>query len=225
MHPTFRALALTAACAPLTGCCAIALTMCDMKVGKAVRATADTPLGAVDHLIEAFRNRSPSDVYEALHPDYRNAVVKGGFSLNEFAAAHDHYRADFEADAEMLAGARRTGPVPIGPATVAVRLDAGDASVVLVFRNEPASRVFVDDPEFADPIRGTIPSVAEMVAVEGDGLVLARPVPLRGQGDFVDPAKIKRVELYQEWLLYDVQEPRNIRFVDRIREEMKGDRR
>lgn len=225
MHPIVRVLVLAACSAPVTGCCAIALTMCDLEVPKPVCATADTPLGAVDHLIQALRNRSPADVYEALHPDYRLAVVEGGFSLNEFAAAFDHYQADFESDAELLAGARRTGPVVLAPGVQSVRLDAGDASVVLVFRNEPASRVFVDDPDFPGPIRGRIPGVPAMVDVQGDGLAVTRPVPLQGQGDFVDPAKIRRVELYDEWLLYDVREPRNIRFVNRIREEMKGDRR
>jgi hypothetical protein len=220
MRPILAALALAAGGAPLGGCCALALKMCDCPPQTVPqRATRDTPGGSVDYLVEAFRRRAPAEVYESLHPDF--VASRGGFSLGDFATAFAYWEDDFRADAERLAVATRD-PVQMKDGRAWIHLSEGDASVWLVFQNRPASRVLLDD-EVVQEIPGALPSLAEAVAVEGDGLVLRRPIPLQGLGDMVDPAAVRRVELFQDWLLYEIVEPRNIRFVDRIRDEMQDE--
>ncbi|MCE9636965.1 MAG: hypothetical protein K8T90_14775 [Planctomycetes bacterium] len=213
---------LIAVATPLGGCCTIARSMCAIEAPKTPQAaTRDTPNGAVDFIISAFRRKAPTELYESLHPDF--IAKEGGFSAGDFANAFNHFEADFRADGEVLAVARRAAP-RAKDGVMWVKIEDAQTSVWLVFKNRPGSRVLVDD-DVASEIRGAVPDLSEMVAVEGDGLRLTRPIPLQGQGDFVDPAHVRRVELYQDWLLYAVVQPKNIRFVDRLREETKGARR
>jgi hypothetical protein len=219
MRAILAVLVAVAAAAPLGGCCAIARSMCAFPAQTTPqRASRDTPDGAVDVVVEAFRRRAPGEIYESLHPEF--VARNGAFSLSDFSTAFSYYESDFRADAERLARAKRT-PVRMKDGLAWIFLQDGDASLWLVLKNRPGSRVLLDD-EVVDEIRGALPDLSEVVAVDGDGLVLRQSLPLQGQGDFVDPSKVRRVELFQDWLLYEVVQPKNIRFVDRIVEEMKG---
>lgn len=224
MRTPIAALVLALAAAPLGGCCAIARTVCDIPAPETPQRNArDTPLRAVDYIIDAFTRRAPSEIYESLHPAF--IEKEGGFSAAQFATAYDRFEPEFRADGARLKKAIRDKPRRKGAEMWVYVHDDEGASVWLVFVNRPGSRVLLDQ-EFDDEIVDDLPEggVAAMVAVDGDGLALTRPVGLRGRGGDVDPASVRRVEIYQDWLLYGVAQPRNIRFVDRIVAEMKGAR-
>lgn len=220
MPQIVRAVLLSLAAAPLGGCCAIARSLCGVPVPLSPpRASRDSPAEAVDFLVDAIRRRAPGEVFASLDPDF--VAANGGFSFGEFATGWDRLEQDFRDDAERLARAVKDPPEMQG-AIAWVFVHDATASVRLAFRNRPAARVTLDDPELPEIAGVEMPDVSRLVSVEGDDLVVAARVPLHGHGGFVDPARVRRVEFHQDWLLVDIQEPRNIRFVDRMLEEMKG---
>lgn len=224
MRPILGACLTAAAALPLAGCCALIAPFCEVEAAATPpRVTRDTPGGAVDFLVDAMRRSAPAEIYESLHPEFIRR--EGDFSLGEFAAAFDRYKEEFAADAARLAGATKDAPRLGADGLATVRVHDGDAELHLTFRNRPASRVVIDDDLIDAPIVGAVPDLREIVSVEGDALRVNAGLPLQGQGDFVDPARIRRVELYQDWLLVGVRvpDPRSIRFL-RVIEETKGGR-
>lgn len=226
MHPISRAAAAVlaaAAASSLGGCCELVRSMCPFPVPETPKAVTarDTPLASVDFLIDAFRRRAPNDIYATLHPAF--VEKEGGFSAFDFANAYTFYEDEFQADAVRLAAATKEPP-RWKEGTAWVHVHDGSMSVWLVFVNRPASRVVVED-DLNPEIRGAIAPLDQMVEVRGDTLVVTGAIPLQGQGDFVEPGKVRRVELFHDWLLYRVHEPKGIRFVDKVMEDAKGARR
>lgn len=212
-----RALVLCAAALPHTGCCALAVSWCDIEAPRSPpRLTRDTPDGAIDYLVDAIERRAARDVYFSLHPDF--VKESGDFSLQEFLAGFERFEPEFRKDAAKLRGARRTQPrySPDG-AMCRIDLASGDASVSLVFRNRPVAEMTFDDPQVGELTSPELPRLDEVFTVDGDGLVLQRALPLGGQGEWIDLARLRRVAVHQDWLLYVVAQPRNIEFAERLK--------
>jgi hypothetical protein len=213
--------------AALPGCCAWVRLLCPQPpVEGPPRLTRDSPEEAVGFVVDAFRRRSPGEVFESLHPDF--VRDHGGFSGTEFATAYDLYEADFRADAERLATAPRR-PTVHGEDGSAV-IDVGDeeAGITLIFVNVPAGRVVLDDdvlPEIRDRLRlpagGARPRFGSAVAVEGDEVRVTVGASLGGNGAYVDPQSVRRVEFHDDWLLREVRNARNIRFVEALAERIE----
>lgn len=216
--------AVLLAAGPLPGCCAFVRLVCPQPpVAAPPRLTRDSPLEAVDFVVDAFRRRSPGEVYASLHRDFVEET--GGYSGTEFATAYDLYEAEFREDAERLSRAPRGTPATLPDGSV--RIDVGDeeAGITLTFVNVPSGRVVLADdvlPEIREALppgpSGEPVRLGSLAAVEGDSLRIAVGAPLAGNGGFVDPRTVRRVEFHDDWLLRRVENARNIRFVDVLAE-------
>ena len=225
---TLASAAVLLACTALPGCCAWVRLICPQPLVEGPpRLTRDSPLEAVDFVVDAFRRRSPGEVFASLHPSF--VAETGGYSGTEFATGYDLYEAEFREDAERLAGAPRGRPS--ARADGSVRVDVGDeeAGITLIFVNVPATRVVLDDdalPEIRDaltlPSGGAPPRLGSVVTVEGDRAGVRVGASLGGAGALVDPATVRRIEFHDDWLLRRVENARNIRFVDVLAERMRS---
>jgi hypothetical protein len=207
---------LAASALPLGGCCAMAVSLCGIEAPKSPpRLTRDAPGAAIDYLVDAIERRSAREVYFSLHPDF--VRESGDFSLQEFLAGFERFEPEFRADAAKLRKATRSRP-RYSPDGTMCRIDlaAGDASVTLVFRNRPVADVTFDDPEVGE-ISSEVQRLDELFAVDGEELFVTRPLPLGGQGEWVDLARLRRVSVHQDWLLHTVAQPRNIEFAERLK--------
>lgn len=177
------------------------------------RLTRDTPQEAVDFLVDSFENRRIQDIYTSLHPEFVES--NGDFSAGEFTALYNEYEADFLADASTLSVADRS-QVAYGTSgqVAGITLAGGGARITLYFKNRPAYRVVLKDPDVG-AIPGTLISMTDAVAVQGDVVGVVQPLSLQGIPG-VRPGEVKRIELHDDWLLWAIQDPEGIRFLDRI---------
>lgn len=222
IHRSLAASALLAgASLALGGCCAWARALCPQPpVAGPARLSRDSPEEAVDYLIDAFRRRAPQDVYGSLHPEFIRAT--GGYSGMDFATGYDLYEAEFRADAERLARAPRREAEFLADGLARVVVADEEAGITLYFLNVPSSRVVLRD-DLVPEIPGRVPPIGSSVVVEGDELRVTITAPLQGQGAFIDPATVRRVEFHDDWLLYDLKDPRNIELAE-VLDRMGGSR-
>ena len=210
-------LVLAAAALALPGCCGIAQVLCGIEAPKApLLATRDAPDGALDHLAEAFDRRAIAEIYESLHGEF--FARYGEFSAAEFAAAYERYEDLFLEDARTLRDAQRSLIVMQG-GDAWVRITNGPTYAVLVFRNAPRYRIHLKHPDLPW-IEGRLDDLGGSVALEGGVLRVVKPLGLEGY-EGISPDLVKRVELYDDWLLADVPEWSGIRFLERLEEEAR----
>jgi hypothetical protein len=199
------------------GCCSIAQVMCGIEAPRApLEATRDAPEGSLDYLAQAFDRRAITEIYESLHADFVNS--HGGFSAAEFAAAYERYEDLFLSDAETLRLAERT-PVVLRNGDAWVRVTRGATFAVLVFRNAPRYRIHLKHPD-VPWIEGRLADISSSISLEGGVLRVVRPLGLEGY-EGIAPGLVKRVELFDDWLLADVPEWSGIRFLERLEEEAR----
>jgi len=100
-----------------------------------------------------------------------------------------------------------------------VRITRGDTFAVLVFRNAPRYRIHLKHPD-VPWIEGRVADMASSISLEGGVLRVVRPLGLEGY-EGISPDLVKRVEIYDDWLLVDVPEWSGIRFLERLEEEAR----
>lgn len=211
------ALVLAAAALCPAGCCSVAQVLCGIEAPRApLAATRDAPLGSLDFLAEAFERRAITEIFESLHGDF--VSVHGNFSASEFAAAYERYEDLFRSDAETLREADRT-PVVMQNGDAWVRVTRGATFAVLVFRNSPRYRIHLKHPD-VPWIEGRLADISSSISLEGGVLRVVHPLGLEGY-EGISPDLVKRVELYDDWLLADVPEWSGIRFLERLEEEAR----
>jgi hypothetical protein len=226
------AASLVVAASVLGGCSTIAHAIwpCIQPVCPPGRLTRETPDDAVDFLIDAFKNRRITDIYDSFHPEFIRE--KGGFSLGDFTLAYEHFEQDFVADAESLANAGRGWMEPqqsaIGVlAGVRLRNTATGAEIVFALQNHPKIRVVTTD-RFVGMIEGPVDK-SVMLRLEGGRLGLPADFPLTSIDGVspqtvagLDASKVVRVEIADDWLVRLVPpgSAKNIRFMDKIQEHI-----
>ena len=216
--PPRRLLPLVLATAlALPGCCSLARGLCPVEQALETNTllTRDTPDEALDYLVEAFEDRRIADIYNSLHPDFRDA--HGGFSLAEFTSAFDEYEDLFRQDAGNLKNARRQAArYSVNGLLGGIRVDSADGTMgaIVVFKRVDKATV--------KRVGGRIPGseaviqpIGSMIQAE-DGLIMPTlPVKFAGMGD-VDPHQIVRLEYRVEWLVYELRDVHGVRFVERL---------
>lgn len=214
---------LAAALLAAPGCCGIARAMCPSPPPATARhgITRDTPRDTIRFLVDAIKRNNPSDIYATLHPKFVQA--SGGYSLSEFVSAYEYFREEFQSDAARLDEAIVDEPFDRDGLRW-WKVHDGDAYVYLAFINQPRARVLLDD-EYIPEIVSRVGSVSRAVEVDGDTLVVTAPIPLQGQGSLVSESMVKRVEISNDWLVYDMREPQGIQFADVIQREVDEWRR
>lgn len=209
------ALAVALACAliPSAGCCAI---FCRRDPPPAPsRLRRDSPHDTIRFLVDAIRRRGTTEIYETLHPAF--VTASGDYSLADFSAGFDYFEDEFRADADRLDRAVLGEPI-VDQGITWVSVKEGTSSADIGFVNVPTLRVSVDD-EFFPEITAKIPRVSRVATIEDDTLLIAVPIPLGGQGASVAGAAVKRVELANNWLLYDIRNTSGIRIADVLKNE------
>ncbi len=197
----------------LPGCCAL---FCRVPAPEgAPRLHRDFPDEAVDFTVDAFRNRRIRDIYASLHPEFRERY--GSFSLGDFTAAFREYEDLFRQDAERFAKSDRSAVQYSRDGKFAgILLIEGDMSAELVFKNRPIANVRLDD-EFVPESSAPIGSLAEVIQIE-DGYLFPRvPVAFDGLRG-ASPTSLARLEYHNDWLIWDIRNPRNVKFLERIEE-------
>ncbi len=216
---TLSALLLAVLGAGLSGCCTLSRGFCPCPkcppAGREIRR--GTPNTALDFMTNAILTRRVADVYNSLHPEFRARF--GGFSQSDFTTAFEYYEDDFTTDARRFARARREvlGMTADG-STVGIRIEDGEMSAVLYFRNQPMARIRLDD-DFVPESNAVIPSLGEIIMIDGDN-VAPLPVPFPGVTG-ADPWTVESLEYRNDWRLFDMKEARNIRFLDRLIEQTR----
>lgn len=223
VRPLLVALAASLLAAP--GCCGIARAMCPSPPAATARTgiTRDTPRDTIRYLVDAIKRNNASDIYATLHPRFVDA--SGGYSLSEFVSAYEYFRDEFQQDAARLERATIDEPFERDGLRW-WKVHDGDASVYLAFINLPRARVLLDD-EYIPEIVSRVGKVSGAVAVDAasDQLVVTALIPLQGQGSLVTESMIKRVEISNDWLVWDMREPQGIQFADVIQKEVDEWRR
>jgi hypothetical protein len=199
----------------LSGCCSVWAAFCREEPPRSPpRFTRDTPQEAVDFLVDAFQNRRVREVYDSLHPDF--VREQGGFSRAEFASGYGRIESHLTADAARIQAARRSDTV-WRDGLAFVYVESADMSVWLAFQNRPATQVKAEDPDFGPvEVASTLEDLAAAIEVSSGGVFVTAPARLEGHP--VDPDSVVRVAFHHDWLLRHVMEPRNVRFVERLRE-------
>ncbi len=199
----------------LPGCCSLARGLCPVEqaLKENTRLTRDTPDESLDYLVEAFRDRRVADIYNSLHPDFRDRY--GGFSLAEFTSAFEEYEDLFREDAGNLGSAKREpAKYSVNGLLGGIQAASGDMRAILVFKRVDKAfvkRVGGRVRESEAPIQ----PIGSMLQAE-DGLIMPTlPVKFAGMSD-AEPHQIVRLEYRVEWLLYELRDVHGIRFVERI---------
>jgi len=217
MHVLVRLAALAALVPAAAGCCSMARVMCGIEAPSSpAPTTRDTPGDAVDFLTEALQNDRVAELYESLHPAF--VADWGGFTLTEFTYAYDRFEDLFAEDAAVFRDASRSA-VQWRDGDAWIRLQNGDTTAVLVFRDVPAYTIHVDDPDLP-AITGTFEDFAGSISLSGGELRLERGLSLQSFGGLpVD--RIERIEVHHDWLLVQVPTYHGIRFLERLEEESR----
>lgn len=216
MHRLLQIAFILALSVGLSGCCSWCNLICRTAAPESPpRLTRDAPRDAVDFLVDSFENRRIQDIYKSLHPEFVQS--NGDFSAGDFTALYNEYEPDFLADAATLSVAQRSAVAYGSDRSVAgITLVNGASKITLYFKNRPAYRVVLTDPDVG-AIPGTLISMADAVAVDGDQVGVLQPLSLQGIAG-VRPEEIKRIEIHDDWLLWAIQDPEGIRFLDRIQD-------
>lgn len=216
-------LAAVALTAP--GCCWALHAVCPCDASPSPwRMTRETPDAALDYLVESFKSRRKTDIYDTFHPDFRRE--NGDFTFEQFSIAFDKYEADFAADAQsMQDAARAVRELRDGEVLVELTNAATGAYFALVLENRPQILVVTKDA-YLPEIKGPFDKRA-LVRLADGRLGLPAEFPLASLGSYepqtlkdLKAADILRVEITDSWLVrgIDTERSRGIRFLDKIKE-------
>jgi hypothetical protein len=217
VHRVLRSLTLVAAALGISGCCSIAQLACGFDAPEAaVRETRDTPEQTINYVIGAVSVRDVTSIFETLHPQFVERY--GGWTASDFAVGFDRYEDEFVDLAALLKEAQRTAVVwEDGDAYI--RVQNGESHAVLVFRNAPRYRIHLKDEELPF-IEGPLTDVAGSIHMEGGKLTVTRALELRGY-EGIPPQLVKRVEMFDDWLLLDVPQYEGIAFMELMEEQSR----
>lgn len=206
------------------GCCQFAHLVCPCENPRCPATSRQTPEELVDLLVDAFRNGRIGDIYDSFHPAF--VEQNGKFTETEFEVAYRKWREDFAADAETLAGAKRS--VHEGKdGRVLVELEDArtQAYLPLVLENRPRLRV-VTRNDFIGTQGGPY-DVHKFVQLQNGKLQLPSEIDLASVTGLppeatsqLTSADIRSVELTDYWTVRDIDPARcrNIRFLDKLKE-------
>jgi hypothetical protein len=206
------------------GCCQFAHLVCPCTNPRCPATSRETPDAVVDLLVDAFRNRRIGDIYDSFHPAF--VEQNGGFSETEFSVAYGKWEADFAADAETLANAKRTVRPPQG-GRVLVEVENKDtgAYMPILLENRPRLRVFTRN-EFVGTINAVV-DVHTLVKLKDGKLSLPPELDLTKVAGLspetaaqLKSEDVVRVEFTDFWMVREIDPARcrNIRFLDKIKE-------
>lgn len=201
------------------GCCALARWTCGIEApASPAPYTRDTPREAVRFLFEAVENGRVAEVYESLHPEFREA--QGGISLSDLSAAYPRYEDEIRGDVERLREAGLSfGETPEGD--VVVWLEADDASLTLVLRDRPLMEVHAESGDDSLDLATELGSLGDTLAVSADAMDVA-PVP-HDAGVAFPPHLVTRVTLHRDWLILAILDPVNIHLADLFQAETRSE--